>query len=333
LKRPAFQFYPADWRKDVELRSCSVAARGLWIDMLCIAHECEPYGHLTVNGRPMTCAQIAGQVGLTAAQCKTLIDELVENGVARRTDDGTLYNKRMVEDEDLRNRRAEGGKAGSEHGHKGAQHGSKGGRPKKETGDKKPPSHPPSEPPPSSSSSSSASAKNEALADTPPPLRAPAGQDAQQQDGEGTGKADTSGHAPTQAGAICRAMRQAGMQQTNPGDPRFLALVAQGATEAEFVSLAEEAKRRGINAPWPWVLKVLPERRAEAAAINLAPAATSAPVDPMAWTKSRSAVIDRANRLGIGPFDEVAAHVGTGPSWAKYRADVIAASERQGATQ
>ncbi len=73
MKRPAFQFYPADWRKDMALQSCSVAARGLWIDCMCIAHECEPYGHLTVNGRAMTPMQMAGQVGLSAAQCAKLL--------------------------------------------------------------------------------------------------------------------------------------------------------------------------------------------------------------------------------------------------------------------
>lgn len=161
MKRPAFQFYPADWRKDVALRSCSIAARGLWIDLLCIAHDCEPYGHLVVNGKPMTAAQIAGQVGLTAQQCKRLMDELVANGVVRVTDDGVFYSKRMVDDERLRNLRAEGGKAGSEHGIKGAAHGMKGGRPTEPRGeargDKEPPLQPASEPPPSSSSSSSSS--------------------------------------------------------------------------------------------------------------------------------------------------------------------------------
>lgn len=159
MKRPAFQFYPADWRKDVELRSCSIAARGLWIDILCIAHECDPYGHLAINGRPMTAAKLAGQVGLTAAQCKTLLDELIENGVARIDGEGVIYSKRMVQDEDVRNRRADGGKAGSEHGKKGAEHGIKGGRPRKEKGDLKTPLKTHlgvyEEPPPSSSSSSS----------------------------------------------------------------------------------------------------------------------------------------------------------------------------------
>jgi hypothetical protein len=113
MKRPAFQFYPADWRKDVELRSCSLAARGLWIDMLCIAHECDPYGHLVLNGKPMTAIKIAGQIGgITGPQVQRLIDELIENGVARIKEDGTLYSKRMVEDERLREIRAEAGKLG-----------------------------------------------------------------------------------------------------------------------------------------------------------------------------------------------------------------------------
>jgi hypothetical protein len=156
-KRPAFQFYPADWRKDVELRSCSVAARGLWIDLMCIAHECEPYGHLTVNGRAMNAAQMAGQVGLVPAACKRLLDELIANGVARQTADGTVYSKRMIDDERVRNARAEGGKAGAEHGAKGAEFGNKGGRPKKSKGAPKTPLRDQSEPPPSSSSSTSSS--------------------------------------------------------------------------------------------------------------------------------------------------------------------------------
>ena len=170
-KRPAFQFYPGDWRKDVELRSCSVAARGLWIDMLCLAHECDPYGHLVVNGKPMKAAQIAGQVGLTAAQCSKLIDELVSNGVARVADDGTIYSKRMVADETAREARAEVGRAngakGAEFGHRGSEHGKKGGRPKAENPAGNPPTEPPEKPPqnprPSSSSSSSCSEEKNPL--------------------------------------------------------------------------------------------------------------------------------------------------------------------------
>ncbi len=153
MKRPAFQFYPADWRKDMALQSCSVAARGLWMDLLCIAHEREPYGHLTVNGKPMTPAQIGRHTGLTQREAEKLLQELADAGVSSVTDEGVIYSRRMVRDEDLRNRRAEGGKAGSEHGAKGAEHGAKGGRPRKGRGV----FEPPLEPPPSSSSSSSSS--------------------------------------------------------------------------------------------------------------------------------------------------------------------------------
>lgn len=153
MKRPAFQFYPADWRKDVELQSCSMAAQGLWINAMCLAHECEPYGHLTINGKAMTPAQLGRQVGLSAKESEALIEELLDAGVARKTEEGVVYSSRMVRDEDLRNRRADGGKAGSEFGQLGKEHGTKGGRPKNSTGDKKPPLYPP----PSSSSSSSPS--------------------------------------------------------------------------------------------------------------------------------------------------------------------------------
>jgi hypothetical protein len=156
VKRPAFQFYPADWRKDVELQSCSMAAQGLWINAMCLAHECEPYGHLTINGKAMTPAQLGRQVGLTGKEAESLLQELVDAGVARKGEDGTIFSSRMVRDEHLRNVRAEGGKAGSEFGQLGKEHGSKGGRPRKETGDKKPPLNPP----PSSSSSSSPSGNN-----------------------------------------------------------------------------------------------------------------------------------------------------------------------------
>lgn len=74
---------------------------------------------------------------------------------------------------------------------------------------------------------------------------------------------------PTPAGAACLAMRKAGMALTNPGDPRLIALCAQGATLAEFAGLAAEAveKRKGFA----WAIVTLQARRAEAAAIALAP--------------------------------------------------------------
>lgn len=41
---PSFQFYPADWRNDLALRACSFAARGVWIDIICLLHTADEYG-------------------------------------------------------------------------------------------------------------------------------------------------------------------------------------------------------------------------------------------------------------------------------------------------
>ena len=66
-------------------------------------------------------------------------------------------------------------------------------------------------------------------------------------------------------------MREAGLQATNPGDPRLIALLAQGATIEEFAGIAAEAASKAKG--FAWVLVTLQERRKQAAAISLAPPA------------------------------------------------------------
>lgn len=163
MKRPSFQFYPSDWRNDAGLTLCSLEARGLWIEMICIMHAAEPYGHLCAAGRPLNARDLARLVGESERDVKRMLEELTRNNVCS-VQDGAFFSRRMVRDEALRDARAAGGKAGSEFGYLGAEHGKKGGRPRKETGDKKPPL----EPPPSSSSSSSPSGNEEAEASLPP---------------------------------------------------------------------------------------------------------------------------------------------------------------------
>ena len=79
--------------------------------------------------------------------------------------------------------------------------------------------------------------------------------------------------APSPAGLACKAMRAAGLDQVNPGDPRLLELLKQGATIEEFAGIAAEAvtKQKGFA----WVMVVLQNRRAEAAAIKLAAEVTT----------------------------------------------------------
>lgn len=112
MKRPSFQFYPSDWLRDTALRSCSPSARGLWIDMICFMHEGNPYGHLKVGNKVILPANLASMVGATLLEVEGWLSELHQAGVYEIADEGEIYSKRMVRDESLRNKRAEGGKLG-----------------------------------------------------------------------------------------------------------------------------------------------------------------------------------------------------------------------------
>lgn len=72
MKRPSFQFYPADWRNNAKLRRCSWAARGVWIELIGLLHDSDDYGVLR-----WPLKQIAQALGCPLK----LLNELVECGV------------------------------------------------------------------------------------------------------------------------------------------------------------------------------------------------------------------------------------------------------------
>lgn len=95
---PWFKFFPADWRAEPSLRAVSIAARGLWVEMLCLMHEAEPRGHLLLNGRPMTDAQLGALAGVPANTARDLLGELEAAGTFSRTRAGVIYSRRMRAD-------------------------------------------------------------------------------------------------------------------------------------------------------------------------------------------------------------------------------------------
>lgn len=130
MKRPSMQFYPDAWLSAPELRRCSEATRGIWIDVICLMHFGEPYGHLTTGGHSFTETEVARSIGSTVGRVRTALAELARNGVTARTEQGVIYCRRMVRDEELRLRRASGGEAGAEYGIRGRESGKRGGRPR-----------------------------------------------------------------------------------------------------------------------------------------------------------------------------------------------------------
>lgn len=75
---------------------------------------------------------------------------------------------------------------------------------------------------------------------------------------------DLTGFTPTPAGAICRALKQAGLANVNPGHPRLLALIDAGATVGEFIALAPKAIAEG-GEPFAYLLGAVEGERKRAA--------------------------------------------------------------------
>ena len=95
---PWMKFYPRDWRGDQALRSVSLAARGFWLECLCIMHEARPYGHLLLNGDPVGDDALARMVGASVDEVRTFMSELQKAGVLSMTRAGVVFSRRMTKD-------------------------------------------------------------------------------------------------------------------------------------------------------------------------------------------------------------------------------------------
>jgi hypothetical protein len=117
------QFYPSDWRGDSRLHGrVSLAARGLWAEMLFLMHEADPYGHLIHGDKVMTEAdafELGVAVGATSDEMKggaravrRALDELRDAGVYSVDSTGRIFSRRMVRDEGKRVTNSENGQKG-----------------------------------------------------------------------------------------------------------------------------------------------------------------------------------------------------------------------------
>lgn len=131
MRRPSFQFYPGDWSANPNLKRCTFAERGIWLEVMCLMHDQEPYGVLR-----WPLKEIAQAVGCKQAE----LQSLARKGVLKGADDtlsepfiytprsgrkdgvpvtlidrqaGPIwYSSRMVKDEHVRNVRGESGGLG-----------------------------------------------------------------------------------------------------------------------------------------------------------------------------------------------------------------------------
>jgi hypothetical protein len=102
------RFFWSDWVSDLGLRSCSLAAKGLWMECLCICAQ--EGGYLQINGRGLSYKDLAGLINhVSVNQIEILMTELEVNGVFTRAQNGKIYSRRMVRTEKFKKNGRAGG--------------------------------------------------------------------------------------------------------------------------------------------------------------------------------------------------------------------------------
>lgn len=90
-----FEFDVEYWIQNRAIRSCSPAARGFWVDLLCLMHQ--EAGYLTLNGKPIDDTQLSRLVGEPVKSIRGWIKELGDVGVFAVTADGRMYAPSLID--------------------------------------------------------------------------------------------------------------------------------------------------------------------------------------------------------------------------------------------
>src|SRR5712671_1302782 len=101
MDRPWFQFYARDWLDNKELGRCTPVARAVLTDLMCLAHEGTPYGHLGDKCGALLESFLASRCHLSVKRFQKAVAELYRFKRIDKAADGTLYIPRMVRDEDI----------------------------------------------------------------------------------------------------------------------------------------------------------------------------------------------------------------------------------------
>ena len=103
MTQNGFFFSPNDWVTDEKLQLCSLAAKGMWIDLICWMYKSKRVGYLVVNGKSLDENDICKLLKCGREEFKQAWSDLVSYGVISQHEDGTYYSKRIVQDMERRN--------------------------------------------------------------------------------------------------------------------------------------------------------------------------------------------------------------------------------------
>jgi len=109
---PAFPFYFGDWRKAPEIRAMDLDVRMIWFEMLGFMWESTERGFLTINGKPVSHSVITRFIGCDSIVLDRAIQQMEEFNVFSRREDGAIYCRKMVRDQEIRAAKSRAGKEG-----------------------------------------------------------------------------------------------------------------------------------------------------------------------------------------------------------------------------
>lgn len=81
-------------RKGIDF--CSLEAQGLWLKVMRLLHASERYGYLSRDGKAVSDEQAARRCGLDVQAWLSLVAELVEFDLLKRSGDGILFSPELV---------------------------------------------------------------------------------------------------------------------------------------------------------------------------------------------------------------------------------------------
>jgi len=87
---PWFKLNCSEWIRS-NLSGCSLAAQGLYLRMMIVAHDSKRLGYLIENNEPMKPERISRRCGSTPEEYAALFSELDLTGLLKRTPTGIIY--------------------------------------------------------------------------------------------------------------------------------------------------------------------------------------------------------------------------------------------------
>jgi hypothetical protein len=114
-KLPWVKLFTEQILADLELSSCSLQARGLWLTLFCLMHRSDRKGYLDDRtGMPLKSEQLARMARCSVEEVDRGIQELITSGVFSVSADGHIYSRRMVREAQLSEIRSKAGRKGAE---------------------------------------------------------------------------------------------------------------------------------------------------------------------------------------------------------------------------